>query len=223
MNKALFFQAMGKVALGLALVTALVFLPAGTWHYPNGRLLIALLFIPMLIAGFVLMVKNPDLLEKRLRAKEPERIQRRLIGVSAAAFILGFVAAGLCFRLGRFLVPTWVVYGACVVFFLGYGLYGIVLLHNRWLARTVELQPGQRLVDRGPYAVVRHPMYTAVLLMFLSIPLILGSWPALLPFLAFPFILISRIRNEERVLTGGLDGYADYKSRVRYRLIPLVW
>ncbi|MBQ3135725.1 MAG: isoprenylcysteine carboxylmethyltransferase family protein [Oscillospiraceae bacterium] len=223
MDKSLFFQAIGKVLAGMVLVCVLIFLPAGTWHFPNGWLLLAALFIPMLIAGVVLMVKSPDLLQKRLRAKEPEPIQRRVIGASALVFVLGFVLAGLCFRFRRFLVPQWAVWVACAVFLFGYTLYGVVIAHNRWLARTVEIQPGQRLVDSGPYAVVRHPMYTAVLLMFPSMPLILGCWPALIPFLAFPFILVRRIQQEEQVLTAGLDGYADYTSRVRYRLLPFVW
>ncbi len=223
MTKSLFFQAVGKVSLGIVLVAALIFLPAGTLRYPNGWLLIALLFIPMLAAGVVLMLHCPDLLKKRLCAKEREPTQRRVIGASALVFVLGFVLAGLCFRFRWFPVPRWVVWTACAVFLLGYTLYGVVIAHNRWLARTVEIQPGQQLVDSGPYAVVRHPMYTAVLLMFLSIPLLLGSWPAFVPFLAFPCILIRRIENEEQVLTVGLDGYADYKTRVRYRLIPFVW
>lgn len=223
MDKSLFFQAIGKVLAGMILVCVLIFLPAGTWHFPNGWLLLAVLFIPMLIAGVVLMIKNPDLLKKRLNAKEQEQTQRRVIGASAVVFVLGFVLAGLCFRFRRFLVPHWAVWSACAVFLLGYALYGIVIAHNRWLARTVEIQPGQQLVASGPYAVVRHPMYTAVLLMFLSMPLILGSWPALVLFLLFPGILIRRIQNEEQVLTAGLDGYADYKTRVKYRLIPFVW
>lgn len=222
MNKSLFFQAIGKVTLGIVLVGALIFLPAGTVHFPNGWLLMSVLFVPMLIAGVVLMVKNPDLLKKRLNTKEREQAQQRVIKTSALVFILGFVLAGLCFRAQRFLVPNWVVWTACALFLLGYALYGIVMAHNRWLARTVEIQPGQQLVNSGPYAVVRHPMYTAVLLMFLSMPLILGSWPALVLFSAFPCILIRRIHNEEQVLTAGLDGYADYKTRVKYRLIPLV-
>lgn len=223
MNKSLLLHATSKVVLGLVLVGALVFIPAGTLYYFNGWLLMTLLFIPMLIAGIVLMVRNPGLLEKRLRAKEPERTQQRLITVSALVFVFGFVLAGLCFRFQRSLVPNWAVWVGCVVFLLGYILYSVVIAHNRWLARTVEIQPGQQLVDRGPYAIVRHPMYTAVLLMFLSIPLILGSWPGFVLFLAFPYILIRRIYNEEQVLTEGLPGYADYKSRVRHRLIPFVW
>lgn len=223
MSRALFFQAIGKAALGIVLVAALIFLPAGTFRFPNGWLFLTVLFIPMLAAGAVLTVKNPDLLKKRLNVREPEQTQRRVIGASALVFVLGFVLAGLCFRLRRFLVPQWVVWAACAVFLSGYALYGVVLAHNRWLSRAVEIQPDQQLVDSGPYAVVRHPMYTAVLLMFPAIPLILGSWPAFVLFLAFPCILVRRIQNEEQVLTVGLDGYADYKSRVRYRLIPLVW
>ena len=223
MNKSLFFQAMGKVLLGVILVGGLLFWPAGTWQFPNGWLFFALLFLPMLVVGFVLMVKKPDLLKRRLNTKESQPVQRRLIGASGLVFILGFALAGLCFRFQRFLVPQWVVWAACAVFLLGYVLYGVVIAHNRWLARTVEIQPGQQLVDRGPYAIVRHPMYTAVLLLFLSMPLILGSWLAFLPFLAFPYILIRRIHNEEQVLTDGLPGYADYKTRVKYRLIPFVW
>ena len=223
MSKSLFFQAMVKVALGIVLVGLLTFLPAGSWHYPNGWLLLALLFIPMLIAGVVLMLKQPALLKKRLNIKEPESVQRRVVGASGLVFVLGFVLTGLCVRFDRFLVPNWLVGIACAVFLLGYALYGIVIAHNRWLARTVELQPGQQLVDSGPYAVVRHPMYTATLLMFLPIPLILGAWPALVLFAAFPAILARRIGNEEQVLTAGLEGYADYKSRVKYRLIPFLW
>lgn len=223
MTRSLFFQAISKVVLGIILVGSLIFLPAGTFRFPNGWLFLAVLFVPMLTAGVVLMAKNPDLLKKRLNAKEQEQTQRRVIGASALLFLLGFVLAGLCFRFQRFLVPHWVVWAACSVFLLGYALYGIVIAHNRWLARTVEIQPGQQLVDSGPYAVVRHPMYTAVLLMFLAIPLILGSWPAFVLFFAFPYILIRRIQNEEQVLTEGLPGYADYTVRVKYRLIPFVW
>lgn len=223
MNKKLFSQAMGKVLAGIVLVGALIFLPAGTFRFFNGWLLMGVLFVPMLAAGSILMAKNPDLLRKRLNAKEPQKAQRRLIGLSALIFVLGFPVSGLCFRARRFLLPGWVSWTACVLFLLGYALYGIVIAHNRWLARTVEIQPGQQLVDRGPYAVVRHPMYTAVLLMFLSVPLILGAWPALPLFCLFPYILVKRIENEEQVLRTGLPGYADYTTRVKYRLIPLVW
>ena len=223
MTTALFAEAMVKFSAGVVLVGLLLFLPAGTMHYPPGWRLMAILFIPMFAAGLVMMAKNPDLLKKRLQAKEKQSEQSMVVKLSGLMFIAGFVAAGLDFRFHWTLLPNWVSLAASAAFLLAYLLYAEVLRENTYLSRTIEVQEGQKVIDTGLYGIVRHPMYSATLLLFFSIPLVLGSGIAFVCFLAYPAIIAKRIRNEEQVLTEGLPGYADYCRRVRWRLLPLVW
>ena len=223
MDAKLVFSALTKFALGLVLTTVLLFVPAGTVHYPNGQLFLLVLFLPMFLAGLVLMAVKPDLLRRRLQAKEQQGEQRRVVVLSGLMFLCGFAAAGLDYRFGWSRMPKGVTGCAVAVFLLAYALYGEVLRENAWLSRTVEVQQGQQVVDTGLYGVVRHPMYAATILLFLSIPLILGSVWAFLIFLPFPALLAARIKNEEAVLLEGLEGYEEYTKRVRWRLIPFVW
>ncbi len=223
MTKKLFFQALAKYLLGVVLLGLLIFVPAGTLQFPNGWLLMALLFIPMLGAGIVMMLRDPPLLEKRLNAKEKDSEQKDIIRRSGCMFIAAFILAGLNFRFGWLALPKWVVWAASVLFLLSYLMWGEVLRENAWLSRTVEVQEGQRVVDSGLYGVVRHPMYSASVLLFLSMPLILNSIFSFLVMLAYLPLIISRIKNEERLLKAELPGYAEYMERVRYRLIPFIW
>ena len=223
MTKKLFFQALAKYLLGVVLLGLLIFVPAGTLHFPNGWLLMALLFIPMLGAGIVMMLRDPPLLEKRLNAKEKDSEQKDVIRRSGCMFIAASILAGLNFRFGWLALPKWVVWAASVLFLLSYLMWGEVLRENAWLSRTVEVQEGQRVVDSGLYGVVRHPMYSASVLLFLSMPLILNSIFSFLVMLAYLPLIISRIKNEERLLKAELPGYAEYMERVRYRLIPFIW
>ena len=222
MNKKLFFQAIAKFLLGVILVGVLIFLPAG-FNYPRGWLFMGILFVPMFAAGLVMMAKSPDLLKKRLSAKEKEGEQQLVLKLSALMFIFGFVAAGLDHRFGWLPLPWWVSIAAAALFLLAYVLYAEVLRENAYLSRTIEVQEGQKVVDTGLYGIVRHPMYMATLLLFLSIPLVLGSLISLIFFLAYPAIIIARLKNEEKVLEEGLEGYKEYKEKVKYRLIPFVW
>jgi len=219
----LFFEAIIKFTLGVLIVGLLIFLPAGTLNYWNAWLLMGLLFIPMFIAGIILMIKNPDLLKKRLDAKEKEGEQKKIIGMSAIIFILGFVSAGLDFRNGWSNMPLWVVKSASVIFIISYILYAEVLRENTYLSRTIEVQENQKVIDTGLYGIVRHPMYFATTLLFLSFPVVLGSWFSFAIFCFFPFVLVKRIKNEEDVLENGLEGYKEYKQKVKYRMIPFVW
>lgn len=223
MTKTLFRQAIGKVLAGLLLVALLLFLPAGTLRWQNAWLLIALLFVPMITAGFVMMKKSPELLKKRLNAKEAEGEQREVVALSGLMFIAAFVLAGLNFRFGWIVLPRWIVLAASVVFLLAYGLYAEVLRENEYLSRTIEVQEHQTVVDTGLYGIVRHPMYAATLLLFPAMPLILGSPLSFCILLLYIPIIVKRIRNEEEVLEKGLEGYAEYKTRVKYRLFPGVW
>ena len=223
MTKKLFLQALGKFFLGVAAVGALVFLPAGTLRFCQGWLLMGVLFVPMFLAGLVLMARNPDLLRRRLDAREKEMAQKQVILLSGLMFLASFVLAGLSFRFDWLRFPAWVSALGAVLFLLGYGLYALVLKENAYLARTVKVEAGQKLVDTGLYGVVRHPMYAATLLLFLSMPLILGSLPAFLVLLAYPFLIARRIRNEEKVLLRDLPGYEAYIQKVRWRLVPGVW
>jgi len=216
-------QAVLKFLLGLALTGLLLFVPAGSFHYPNGWLLSAVLFIPMFVAGLIMWKKSPSLLQKRLKAKEKEGPQKKVVSASALMFVAGFVVAGLDFRFGWSHLPNWLVAAAAVVFLCAYGLYAEVLRENAYLSRTIEVQAGQKVVDTGLYAIVRHPMYSAVILLFLSMPLVLGSVWAFLIFLPFPALLAARIKNEEAVLLAGLEGYREYTQRVRWKLIPYIW
>ena len=216
-------QALVKFTAGLLLVGVLLFLPAGSLAYPNGWLFIALLFLPMLCLGAVMLVKAPALLSKRLSVKEGEKTQRGVVAVSGLLFLAGFTVAGLDFRFGWSRVPLGVTVAASVILLVSYALYAEVMRENAYLSRTVEVQEGQRVVDTGLYGIVRHPMYAVTLWLFLSIPVVLGSWWALLCFLPYVAVIAVRIRNEEKVLEAGLDGYADYKKRVKYRLFPFIW
>ncbi len=208
---------------GAAVLGALIFLSAGTLHFPGGWLLMGILFIPMLIMGIVMFVKNPALLEKRLRNKETQSTQKGVVAVSAGMFLAGFVLAGLDFRFGWLPVPAAVQIIAAVVFLIGYAMYAEVLRENTYLSRTVEVQEEQKVIDTGLYGIVRHPMYTATILMFLAMPLVLGSVIALAVFLIYPILIAARIGNEEQVLLEGLPGYAAYRQKVKYRLLPFIW
>ena len=223
MDKELFRQALIKFGSGLLITGLLLFLPAGTLRYPQAWLLLAILFIPMFGAGLVLMAKNPALLRRRLQAKEEEQEQKTVIALSALMFTAAFVMAGLSFRWGWLMLPRWVSVAAAVVFLLAYALYGEVLRENEYLSRTVEVQEGQRVVDTGLYGVVRHPMYAATLLLFLAMPLVLGSVVAFVILLGYIPLIAKRIRNEEQVLERGLAGYREYRRRVKYKVIPFIW
>lgn len=219
----LLFQALTKLILGLLLVGFLLFLPAGTLVYPGAWLFLSLLFVPMLILGTILLAKAPKLLEKRLNHKEKESTQKGVIALSGLLFPAGFVLSALDFRFWWSEVPPWLTVLSSVLFLAGYAMYAEVMRENAYLSRTVEVQEGQRVISTGLYGVVRHPMYLATLLMFLPIPLILGSFWGLIPMALYPAVIVIRILNEEQVLTEGLEGYAAYKNKVRYRLIPFVW
>ena len=219
----LILNALTKYILGSVLVGALLFLPAWTVHYPGAWLFLALLFLPMLILGIVLFCKAPALLEKRLSPKEKEKTQRGVVALSGLIFPIGFVLSALDFRFSWSRVPLWLVAVASVLFLIGYGMYAEVMRENAYLSRTVEVQEDQKVISTGLYGIVRHPMYLATLLMFLPMPLILGSFWGLIPFALYPVVIVVRILNEEKVLTDGLSGYAEYKTKVRYRLIPFVW
>lgn len=224
MNKTqLIINALSKLIVGLGMIALLLFVPAGTWHYWHAWLLLALLFIPMICLGIGMLFFSPQLLSKRLNNKEKERTQKHVVVFSGLMFLGGFILCGLDHRFAWSQVPFWVVVTASMLFLIGYVIYAEVLRENAYLSRTVEVQDNQQLIDTGLYSIVRHPMYTATLLMFLSMPLILGSWWALLLFACYPWLIIKRIQNEEQVLVSGLKGYADYKKQVRWRLIPWVW
>lgn len=219
----LLLSALIKFTCGLLLVGLLIFLPAGTLGYQNGWLLCGLLFAPMLIAGFVMFFKSPDFLKKRLDGKEKQEKQKGVVAFSGLMFIAGFVVAGLDYRLGWSVMPPWVVITASVLFLLAYMLYAEVMRENAYLSRTIQVEEGQEVVDSGLYGIVRHPMYMATVLLFLMIPLVLGSWFALIPFAFYPVIIIVRLKDEEALLTRELSGYAEYKKKVKYRLIPFIW
>lgn len=223
MTKKLFIEAMTKFLLGVILVGVLIFLPAGTVAFINGWLLMGVLFVPMFIAGIVMMLKSPELLRKRLNAKEKENEQSVVIKLSGLMFVSGFVVAGLNYRFGWYMLPISVSLAGTLVFVLAYALYADVLRENVYLSRTIEVQENQKVIDTGLYAIVRHPMYSTTLLLFFMIPVILGSAFAVIIFLAYPFIIARRIKNEEYVLERDLKGYKEYKNKVRYRLIPFVW
>jgi protein-S-isoprenylcysteine O-methyltransferase Ste14 len=212
-----------KFLMGLVLVGLLLFLPAGTIHYPCGWLLVAVLFVPMFIAGVVMLFRSPELLQKRLDGKEKEAEQKSVVALSGVMFIAAFVVAGLNFRYSWTVMPSWAVWSAVAVFLLSYIMYAEVLRENAYLSRTIEVQENQKVIDTGLYGIVRHPMYSATVLMFLSMPLVLGSLPSFVIMLAYIPIIVKRIKNEEVVLLKGLGGYADYCRKVRYRIIPFVW
>ena len=219
----LFLNALTKFTAGLLLVALLLFLPAGTLAYPGGLLFLCLLFVPMLVMGVVMMICARDLLRKRLDVKEKQGTQKGVVAVMGLIFLSGFILAGLDFRFGWSKVPLPVVIVASVLFLVGYALYAEVMRENAYLSRTIKVEEGQTVVSTGLYAVVRHPMYTASTVMFLALPLVLGSWYALIPFALYPVIMVVRIRGEEKLLTAELSGYEEYTRKVRYRLIPFIW
>ena len=219
----LILNALVKYILGLVLIGVLLFLPAGTMAYNGGWLFIALLFIPMLIFGIVLFIKAPALLEKRLNNKETENTQKGVVALFGLSFLAGFILSALDFRFSWSFVPAWAVAISSVLFLAGYGMYAEVMRENAYLSRTVEVSEGQTVVSTGLYGIVRHPMYLATLFMFLPMPLILGSLWGLIPFALYPAVIVVRILNEEKVLTRELEGYSEYKTKVKYRLIPFIW
>ncbi len=219
----LMIKALIKFIFGLGLVMALLFLPAGTLRYPFGWLFIALLFVPMLILGIVLSIKAPTLLEKRLNSKEKESTQKGVIAISGLFFVGGFIVAGLDFRFGWSRVPFGLVIAASVILLISYALYAEVMRENAYLSRTIEIQQGQKVIDTGLYGIVRHPMYAVTIWLFLSIPLVLGSWWALLCFLPYPILIVARITNEEKILLQGLPDYESYRQKVKFRLLPFIW
>ena len=216
-------SALTKFLIGLALVGGLLFLPAGGLDYGNGWLFIGLLFVPMLILGAVLFLKAPELLEKRLRSKETQNAQKGVVALSGMLFVVGFVVAGLDHRFAWSNVPSLAVIIASVILLVAYGLYAEVMRENAYLSRIIEVQKGQKVIDTGLYGFVRHPMYAVTVWLFLSIPVVLGSWWSLLCFLPYVAVIVVRIRNEERVLAAELEGYREYMTRVKYRLLPFIW
>ena len=223
MTKKLFFQAISKFVFGLILIAFLLFLPAGTLKYWNGWLFIGILFIPMLIAGIVMMIRSPELLKKRLDSKEEEKEQKTVIALSGIIFLAAFVVAGLNFRFGWIVLPGWVVYAAAMIFLAAYLMYAEVLRENVYLSRTVEVQENQKVIDTGLYGIVRHPMYSATLVLFLSMGLVLGSPISFVILLSYIPLIAKRMKNEEEVLLQGLKGYEEYRRKVKYKVIPLIW
>ena len=219
----LFLEAIVKFTCGLLLVGLLIFLPAGTFAYSYGWLLVGLLFVPMLIAGFVMLAKSPDFLKKRLDAKEKQATQKGVVAYAGLMFIAGFVVAGLDYRFGWSNMPQWVTIAASVLFLVSYALYAEVMRENAYLSRTIKVEEGQKVVDTGLYGVVRHPMYAVTILLFMAMPLVLGSWYALIVFAFYPAIIIVRLKDEEDLLTRELPGYDAYKQKVKYRIIPFIW
>lgn len=223
MDKNLLIQSLTKYFFGVIILGILLFFPAGSFHYWQGWLLMGILFIPMSIAGFVMMVKNPELLRKRLNAKEKEAEQKTVVTISGLLFISAFVIAGLNWRYGWWVLPDWVVWLAAVIFLASYLLYAEVMRENTYLSRTIEVQDNQKVIDTGLYGIVRHPMYMATTALFLTMPLVLASPISFLIMLGYIPVIAKRIRNEETVLEEGLEGYKDYKMHVKYKMIPFVW
>ena len=223
MNIKLFFEAIIKFILGILIIGLLLFIPAGTINYWNAWLFTGLLFIPMFIAGLIMMIKSPELLKKRLNIKEKENEQKKVIFFSGLMFLSGFIIAGLNYRYNWIIIPDFVVIVSSVIFAVAYILYAEVLRENIYLSRIIEVQENQKVVDTGLYRIIRHPMYAITILLFLSIPLILGSIISFVIFLIYPFIIIKRIKNEEEVLERELTGYSEYKNKVKYKIIPFIW
>lgn len=219
----LLISALTKYLVGLFFVGLILFLPAGTLQYPNGWRFCALLFLPMLLLGLVLFLKAPALLEKRLHSRENQAAQKQVVGIAALMFMGGFVLAGLDFRFGWTRVPVWLINAASILLLVSYGLYAEVMRENAWLSRTVEVQEGQQVIDTGLYGIVRHPMYAVTTILFLSIPLVLGSWISFAAFLIYPVLMAKRIQGEEALLEKELPGYRQYQKKVKYRMIPFLW
>ena len=223
MDTKLLTTALIKVISGFLIMALLIFLPAGTLAYAQGWILLAILFIPMVIAGFVMFFKNPDLLRKRLNAKEEQAEQKTVVLLSAAIFIASFILAGLNYRFEWCILPMWASIAGAAVFIAAYIMYAEVIRENTYLSRTIEVQEGQKVVDTGLYGIVRHPMYTSTIFLFLAMPIVLGSLISFAVMLLYIPIIAKRIRNEEQVLEQGLPGYTEYKQKVRYRLFPRLW
>lgn len=223
MDKQLFIQSLSKFLLGVVLIGLLLFLSAGSFRYWQGWLLMGILFVPMFCAGLVMMAKNPELLRKRLNAKETEKEQKTVVSLSALLFLAAFVMAGLNWRFAWWVLPDWAVWVAAAIFLICYLLYAEVLRENTYLSRTIEVQENQKVIDSGLYGIVRHPMYMATTLLFLSMPLVLASPVSFLIMLFYLPLIAKRIKNEESVLEEGLEGYKEYKQRVKYKVIPFVW
>lgn len=223
MNMKLFFQAIIKFALGVLITGTLLFIPANTIYYWNGWLFMGLLFVPMFIAGIILMLKNPELLKKRLNAKENENEQKQVVVFSGLMFLVGFIIAGLNYKYNWIIIPNIVVIVSSILFILAYILYAEVLRENTYLSRTIEVQENQKVIDTGLYGIVRHPMCAATILLFLTMPLILGSAQSFIIFLVYPIIISKRIKNEEKILEKELLGYIEYKNKVKYKVIPFIW
>ena len=223
MNKSLFKRAITRFSAGLLLFGCLLFIPAGTWNYPQGWLLTGILFVPMFIAGLVMMKKNTELLRKRLSVKEEESEQRQVILYSGIMFLCAFTSAGLSFRFDLLMIPFPVSIIAAFIFLAAYALYAEVLRENTYLSRTIEVQEDQKVIDTGLYGIVRHPMYMVTVILFLAMPLVLGSLISFVIMLSYIPIIVKRIRNEEQVLAEGLPGYTEYMEKVKYRLIPFIW
>ena len=219
----LLFNALAKFTCGLVMVALLIFLPAGTVNFSKGWLLMGLLFGPMLIAGFVMLFKSPEFLAKRLDVKEKQSTQKGVIAVSGLMFIAGFVVAGLDYQFGWSQMPAPVTVIASVLFLIAYALYAEVMRENAYLSRTIKVEEGQTVVDTGLYGIVRHPMYMASILLFLMMPIVLGSWYALIVFAIYPAVIVVRLKDEEELLTRELSGYAEYKKKVKYRILPFIW
>ena len=223
MNIKLFFEAILKFSLGVLLVGLLIFVPAGTINFFNGWVFMLVLFVPMFIAGIVMMIKSPNLLKSRLNAKEKEKEQKKIVAISGLMFLIGFILAGLNYRFNWIELPNVVVIISSIVFLIAYLIYAEVLRENAFLSRTIEVSDNQKVIDTGLYGIVRHPMYLATIFLFLSMPLILGSLISFIVFLIYPLIIIRRLNNEERILEKELKGYKEYKKKVRYKLIPFIW
>ena len=223
MDKGLLTQALAKFFLGVIVLGILLFLPAGSFRFWQGWLLMGILFMPMFAAGLVMMGKNPELLRKRLNAKEKEAEQRTVVKLSGLLFILAFVVAGLNWRFGWWILPNWAVWVAAGLFLGAYLLYAEVLRENTYLSRTIEVQESQKVIDTGLYGIVRHPMYMATTILFLTMPLVLASPLSFIIMSGYIPVIAKRIKNEEKVLEEGLEGYAEYKEKVKYRLLPMVW
>ncbi|MBR3927561.1 MAG: isoprenylcysteine carboxylmethyltransferase family protein [Clostridia bacterium] len=219
----LLLSALSKALLGFLLICLLLFFPAGTIHYPGGVRFLLTLFIPMAISGIILFFKYPDLLKNRLKAKEKQKEQSLYVKLSGCMFLLGFISAGISYRLGFLLLPKGFSIAGCIVFVVFYLMYFEVLRENVYLSRTIEVQKHQKVIDTGLYSVIRHPMYTATIFMFLSVPFILSSLLSLFFFLFYPLIIVLRLKNEEKVLENGLEGYSEYKTKTKYRLLPFIW
>ena len=224
MNKIkLLLSAIIKFSFGIIFVGLLLFLPAGTFNYFNAWLFMSLLFIPMFILGIFLFIKSPELLEKRLNAKEKEKTQKGVVGFSAILFLASFLIAGFDYRFDWSVIPMWCVILASVILLVSYGMYAEVMRVNIYLSRTIEVQENQKVIDTGLYGIIRHPMYAVTIWLFLAIPIVLGSWWALLCMVPYPFLIAIRILNEEKILENNLSGYKEYKAKVKYRLVPFIW